>query len=109
MKAVLAVALALTAAASLRADWAELQPGMDAPAALKCIGTPIMASHGVLASSIWTYDSGGFVLFANGRVSYWERPKQKEPVVQSKTQAQVRVTPAPKPAARKNPVVVASS
>jgi hypothetical protein len=100
MKAVVVVALALAAVGQLRAGWADLKPGMDDKAVVQCVCTPMLASHGRAAAAMWTYDSGGFVLFAEGRVTYWEQPKS--PIValpQTKTDLHAKAQQHPKPAA----------
>lgn len=98
MKAVVAVALALGLSGQLRADWNDLKPGMDARAAVQCVGTPILQSEGRAASALWNYDSGGFVLFAAGRVTYWEAPKIKPLApIPSSAPAQVHAPARSKP------------
>ena len=69
---VLAVASAVTA----RADWSELQKGLDEEATLAAVGRPIIASQSKSrVHATWTYDSGGYVLFELGRVAHWQAPK----------------------------------
>lgn len=80
MKAVLAVVVALFATIAARADWKDLKKGMDRTTAMQCVGVPILTSRGHAgAFEVWTYDSGGFVMFEGGVVTYWEH--SKTPVV----------------------------
>ena len=80
MKAVLVVAVALFATVAARADWKDLKKGMDRAAAAQCVGAPILTSRGHAgAFEVWTYDSGGFVMFEGGVVTYWE--PSKNPVI----------------------------
>lgn len=82
MKAVLAIAVALVAIASARADWKDLKKGMDHTAILQCVGAPMQANRGHGgAFEVWTYDAGGFVMLEGGRVTYWQPSKAVPAIV----------------------------
>lgn len=73
------VLLFLLAMAGLRAEWRDLKEGLDPKAVEKFIGAPLMqtkARGGLLVT--WTYDNGGYVLFENGLVRYWQAPRPKK-------------------------------
>jgi hypothetical protein len=68
--------LGLGAAAGAHAAWADLKEGQDAKTATQEVGLPLIQTRGrggVLET--WTYDEGGYILFENGRVRYWQAPR----------------------------------
>jgi len=68
--------LAVASAATSRADWDDLRPGLDQQATLAAVGTPIIASHSrSRVHATWTYDAGGYIQFEQGRVAHWQAPK----------------------------------
>lgn len=68
--------LALLFAASARAEWCELKEGADTKSVLACIGAPLLMNKSRNGRQItWTYDNGGYVMFANGRVTFWSAPR----------------------------------
>jgi hypothetical protein len=75
MKAILSIVLAAMCIATARADWKDLKPGMDRAAVQRAIGVPLIENKGRTIVQIWTYDSGGYVLFEGGRAKFWEPPK----------------------------------
>lgn len=67
--------LALSCGAA-RAQWADLKTGLDAQMVAKALGQPLIVSQkkgGIYAT--WTYDRGGYVMFENGRVTFWQPSK----------------------------------
>jgi hypothetical protein len=60
---------------SARAAWCDLKAGLDPKAAEKCVGAPLFVNRtrgGTLVN--WIYDNGGYILFENGRVKFWQAP-----------------------------------
>jgi hypothetical protein len=95
MKAVLVLLLAVLSGAAARADWKELRPGMDRAAVLRALGAPLLENKGRASSAEWTYDCGGYVMFAGGRATFWETPKP--PVSRSPQPAAMAKTPVRTP------------
>ena len=61
------------------AKWSDIREGLDQRAALQFAGIPLMQCRvrsGALET--WTYDDGGYILFANGRILYWQAPRQQK-------------------------------
>ena len=75
MKPLLALLTFVALATAARAEWADVKPGMDTAAVLRCVGAPLMQSKNRGLVQIWTYDHRGYIEFANGTVSYFEAPK----------------------------------
>ncbi len=70
------VVIALLLVASARADWRGVKEGLGPQAVINHVGRPLIESrvrHGLLVT--WTYDNGGYILFENGRVLYWQMPQ----------------------------------
>jgi hypothetical protein len=68
----LLLVLALAALPSLRAEWADMKPGIGANEVVRALGVPLVQSHGAAGRwAVWTYDAGGCVLLENGRVTHW--------------------------------------
>ncbi len=64
--------LAIAALPSLRAEWADMKPGLGANEVMRALGVPLVQSHGAAGRwAVWTYDAGGCVLLENGRVTHW--------------------------------------
>ena len=69
--------LALLTAASARAEWRDLKAGLDQKSAAELVGSPLMASRGRGGKFVtWTFDHGGYILFENGRIRYWQPPQR---------------------------------
>ncbi len=71
--------IALLTAAAARAEWRDLRVGLDPKAVAELVGQPLMqqrARGGVLVT--WTFDHGGYVLFENGRIRYWQAPRTEK-------------------------------
>jgi hypothetical protein len=78
MKRVVLILLFLSAAGLARADWTDVKEGADVRAVLAAVGTPLMVSRSKSGAQVtWTYDNGAYVLFENGRVTYWRAPSPK--------------------------------
>lgn len=58
-----------------RADWTDLKEGMTRDEAFRCVGIPLMKADRVKGWALWSYDRGGYLMFINERLSYWELPK----------------------------------
>lgn len=68
--------LAVASAVTSRADWGEMRKGLDQQATLAAVGTPIIASQSrSRVHATWTYDSGGYIQFEQGRVAHWQAPR----------------------------------
>jgi hypothetical protein len=90
MKTVLPIVLAAMCVATARADWKDLKQGMDRAAVLRAVGTPLIENKGRSVAQVWTFDSGGYVIFEGGRAAFWEPPKpipapRPKPVIEAKT------------------------
>lgn len=72
----LAVICALVCVSAARAEWHDLQTGLDQSAVVQRVGMPLLMSKSRSGAQVtWTYDAGGCVLFENRRVSYWQVPR----------------------------------
>jgi hypothetical protein len=73
-KLVLTFALLVSGAS---AAWSDLKEGLDAKAVEQCVGAPLIVS-GTRGGTVvnWTYDRGGSILFENGRVKFWQAPRE---------------------------------
>jgi hypothetical protein len=90
MKTVLSIVLAAMCIATARADWKDLKQGMDRVAVQRALGTPLLENKGRSVAQVWTYDSGGYVIFEGGRATFWAAPKpisvvRPKPVLEAKT------------------------
>lgn len=67
----------LLLAASAHAGWPDLKAGLDPEAVARAVGQPLLqsAGHGGRYAT-WTYDQGGFVMFHQGRVTFWQAPRE---------------------------------
>ena len=78
MKRLVLVLLFAGVCASARAEWSDVREGIDVQAVLAAVGTPLMVSKSRTGLQVtWTYDEGGYVLFENGRVRFWQPPAAK--------------------------------
>lgn len=76
MIARLVIFAGLLLGSELRAGWNDLRDGVGAPEVTAAIGAPLIASVGRGGRFVvWTYDGGGYVIFARGKVLYWQRPR----------------------------------
>jgi hypothetical protein len=74
MKRLLVLACLVVSTAS--AAWSDLKPGLDPKAAEQLVGAPLFENRtrgGTMVN--WIYDNGGYILFENGRVRYWQAPR----------------------------------
>lgn len=74
------VVLALLAVSTARAEWRDLKTGLDAKSAAELVGQPLMATKargGVMVT--WVFDHGGYMLFENGRLRFWQAPHPEKP------------------------------
>ncbi len=79
MKRLFLLSLFLCAAASARAEWNDVKEGCDVQAVLAAVGSPLLMSKSRSGAQFtWTYDNGAYILFENGRVSYWQPPKPRQ-------------------------------
>lgn len=70
------LALSCLAASAAQAAWSDIKEGLDPKNALQDVGAPLMQSRVRQGSLVtWTYDEGGYILFENGRVRYWQAPR----------------------------------
>lgn len=76
MKRIIFLALLLTSTAS--AAWSDLKEGIDQKSAEKLVGAPLFGnrSRGGMFMN-WVYDNGGYILFENGRVRFWQQPADR--------------------------------
>ena len=66
----------LLLAATARAEWRDLKPGLDSAAVARHVGRPLMQSMGHRGAFVtWTYDNGGYVMFRDGLVTCWQAPR----------------------------------
>lgn len=66
----LVLALGTSAAA---AEWKGVRQGCEKQVVLEAVGAPLMMNKSKTGrQETWTYDRGGYVIFENGRVSYWQ-------------------------------------
>ncbi len=75
MKRIILIAMLLASSAS--AAWCDLKVGLDAKTAEQLVGAPLFGNRtrgGTLVN--WAYDNGGFILFENGRVKFWQAPRE---------------------------------
>lgn len=77
MKRLLSCLVFLLLVTRAAAGWYDLKPGMDQNAAVQCVGQPILKTKGRAGAEVWTYDHAGYILFNQGRVTYWEVPIPK--------------------------------
>lgn len=73
MKRAVILVLLLLIQPEIRAGWMELREGADANGVIAALGEPLIRSRsrsGTFES--WTYDAGGYAVFVNARLSYWE-------------------------------------
>ena len=76
MKTPVLIALVFVSLASARADWKDLRSGTEKGTALEAVGSPLLMNKSRSGrQEVWTYDFGAYILFENGRVSYWQAPK----------------------------------
>lgn len=80
-------------ATTAHADWKDLKPGMDAKAAVQCVGVPMMENRS-RGAEVWTYDRGGYVMLTGGRVACWE-PSKPDSAPKPIQQARVEKPKAP--------------
>ncbi len=67
----------LAASTGTAAEWKDLRPGCEKQVVLEAVGAPLMMNKSKTGrQETWTYDRGGYVIFENGRVSYWQ-PSRK--------------------------------
>jgi len=74
MKRIILIACLLVSSAS--AGWCDLKEGLDLKTAEKCVGAPLFENRtrgGTMVN--WVFDNGGYILFENGRVKFWQRPR----------------------------------
>ena len=63
----------LVATAAKGADWKDLRRGCEKQVVLEAVGAPLMINKSKTGrQETWTYDCGGYIIFENGRVSYWQ-------------------------------------
>lgn len=103
------LALALFAVSAAQAAWSDIKEGLAPKTALQDVGAPLIQSR-VRQGSLetWTYDEGGYILFENGRVRYWQAPRTEKapgPVQPDRLNnaKAVRVTPSKVSDGAKNP------
>ena len=73
----IAFLLALLLASSASAAWCDLKEGLDVKTAEQLVGVPLFENRtrgGLFAN--WVYDQGGYILFENGRVKFWQAPRR---------------------------------
>ena len=74
VKRIVIIALLLVSCA--RADWKDLKAGLDPKTAGELVGAPLFENRtrgGTMVN--WVFDNGGFILFENGRVKFWQAPR----------------------------------
>jgi hypothetical protein len=77
-KIVLLALLCLTVAHA-RAAWSDLKEGLDPKAVMLLVGQPLIANQARGGALItWTFDDGGYILFENGRLKFWQAPRPKK-------------------------------
>ena len=84
-------------AIALRGEWKDLRPGMDAQAALKCVGAPLLQNHGRGAFDTWTYDGRGYIQFEKGKVVYWEPTQPAKTTTPPASAIAAKAVPAKNP------------
>ena len=58
------------------AAWSDVKDGLDPRAAEQAVGAPLIENRtrgGTIVN--WVYDRGGYILFENGRVKFWQAPR----------------------------------
>ena len=73
------IALLLLGTSSAVSAWSDLKEGFDPKAAKGCVGAQLFENRtrgGTVVN--WVYDNGGYILFENGRVRYWQAPHEKK-------------------------------
>ena len=69
----------LLLATCARAQWSDLKAGLEPKAVMRFVGEPLMESKvrgGLFVT--WIYDEGGYILFENGVLRYWQAPRAKK-------------------------------
>lgn len=92
MKRILIIALLLVSCA--RADWKDLKVGLDPQTAAELVGAPLFQNRtrgGTMVN--WVFDNGGFILFENGRVKFWQAPTVPKRWSSARAEAQKSVRP----------------
>ncbi len=71
--------LFLLLASAAQAAWADIKAGLDQKTTREQVGVPLIQNKARQAAiETWTYDDGGYILFENGRVRYWQAPRPKK-------------------------------
>lgn len=66
-------------ASAAQAAWSDLREGLDAKAAAQQVGSPLIQNRARgRGLETWTYDDGGYILLQNGKVRYWQAPREKK-------------------------------
>ncbi len=71
------ILLALLFVACARAEWSDVKEGLGPQSVIKLVGTPLVGSSGHGGQFVtWIYDRGGYIVFENGRVAFWQAPAE---------------------------------
>lgn len=76
MKLIGLLTMGVLISTSVRAAWQDLREGLAPDAARAAVGAPLLVSRSRTGVHVtWTYDSGAYIIFEQGRVRYWQKPK----------------------------------